>query len=298
MPGGVQNGGARLADQQLAAGIRDLHLQGERLGGGVEDAGVMDVMELQRHGIGTARKLKLHGGQTPCARRVGRRHVRSELDGIRARDLEERRPLVVRRAQRRHDIDDPSGDRGAQDERVPRRGAAAAPQGFIALGEPRFRRAQTRFSDGRGPLRFFHPPRGDGSVGQQAFGARHFRARRLERGLTLCDVRGERRAIVAGGQPRLQASERLARGHAIAHVGQRVGAKSSRRRRRDDRLAARQRIDRGRHADRRPHLGLLHRRGGELVRPLLFLQIGDRRGIVRRVAWRLRRVPPFRRRTR
>ena len=48
----------------------------------------------------------------------------------------------------------------------------------------------------------------------------------------------------------------------------------------DDRLAAGQRLDRRRHADRRPQLGLPNLRGRELVRPLLFFQIRDSGRIV------------------
>ena len=91
---------------------------------GVEDARIVHVMERQRQRSGPARHLERHGCQTPRARRVGRRNVHA-----RARPrpcatiLKSGCAFVVRRAQRRLDIGDPPGDRGAQDECVP----AAAP---------------------------------------------------------------------------------------------------------------------------------------------------------------------------
>ena len=103
----------------------------------------MDVMELERHRIGPAGQLELHGGQTPRACRVSRRHVCSELHRIRARDFEERRPSsydapsVAITSMTRPAI-------GARRTNAfPAARTTTASQGFITLSETRFRRAQT-----------------------------------------------------------------------------------------------------------------------------------------------------------
>ena len=65
----------------------------------------------------------------------------------------------------------------------------------------------------------------------------------------------------------------------IADGWQLLGHDASGGRRCDDGLTARHRMEDRWHTQRRPQVGILNRRGRELVRPLLLLQVRDRRGI-------------------
>ena len=211
--GGVEDGRAGLADQQLAAWIVDLHLQRRApWSSGRARRG--------RGRDGTSAAADRDGPESRAPRRSALARRAASAAGTSALsstasvrdDLEERRAFVVRGAERRHHLDDPSGDRRAQDEGIAGRGAAAAPQRLVALGEPRFRRAQTRLRDRRRPAARLRP----------AAPARPARPAGVRR--ASCSARaassaawpsatsdGERRAIVAGRQPRLQAAEGLAR---------------------------------------------------------------------------------------
>ena len=233
-----------------------------------------------RPGISSATLGDVAGG-----RDVGGRHLRAAARRVGPDDPEERRAFVVRGAERRHHLGDAAGDRRAQRRtrcrpRRRRRCAASRRAARAALRAACSRASATATARRASSTRRAGTARSASSRSARVCSARA----RLERGLRLGDVGGERRAIVAGRQPRLEAAERLARRAPSSPIDeQRVGREPAGGRRGDDRLAAGQRLDRRRHADRRSHLGFAHRRGRELVGPLLLLQVGDRRGIVGRL---------------
>ena len=88
-----------------------------------------------RRGIGSGRPAisSATAGDRASRGSVGRRHLRAQFDAIGANDLEERRALVVRRAQGREHLRHAAADGRPQHERVPGRGPAA--------GSPAFRHA-------------------------------------------------------------------------------------------------------------------------------------------------------------
>ena len=108
-----------------------------------------------------------------------------------------------------------------------------------------------------GAPRVLDAPRRDGALGQQPFGARLLGARGLERRLRLGDL--GRRASRDRRRPASRGSRRPSACPARTRSpidGSASARESSGGRRGDDRLAARQRLDRRRHANRRPQLGL------------------------------------------
>ena len=186
----------------------ELHRQGARRG--VEDARVVDVMRLQRHGSATAGDFEREPVDIParaasaagtCAR-SSTRSVRTILNSGAPSSYEA--PSVA------DHVRDAAGDRRAQDERVAGRGAAAGAQCFVALRQPRLGGLQPRFGDRDGAPRLLDAACGDRTFGQQPLRARLFGARGLGRGLASATSA----ASVARSSPlqtRLEASECLAR---------------------------------------------------------------------------------------
>ena len=110
----------------------------------------------------------------------------------------------------------------------------------------------------------------------------------LDRDLRFFDRCLERRTIVAGTQPRLEAREHFTSADPIADRWQLLGHDAPRGRRCDDGLATGHGMEHGGHTYRRPHVSILNRGGRELVRPLLLLQVRNRRGVFCRPLARFR----------
>jgi hypothetical protein len=121
---------------------------------------------------------------------------------------------------------------------------------------------------------------GNGSLGQQLFGASEIGPRGVERCLTLGDRRREGGPVVATfGEARLEASQDLPGGYTIADRRQLNRRVSSVCRSRHDGLASCYRLDRRRDADRRSYFADSNLGRCERIGPLLLFQIGDGRGI-------------------
>jgi hypothetical protein len=167
-----ENRGAALANEQLTGRVADFELNRKCAGFRVEDTGVMHVFAAQRNRIGLTWHLERNVGKAARRWNVSRRNLRAQFDAIGANDFEERRALVVRGAERRHYVSDPPGNRCAQGERVPGRGAAAAPQCFVTLREARLRRLEPGFSRGDRAASIFDSARRHGPIGKQTLGSR------------------------------------------------------------------------------------------------------------------------------
>ena len=180
-------------------------------------------------------------------------------------------------------IRQPTGDGRAQRERVARRGAAARSQRLISLRESASA-ARSR------------PPR-RGAARRASSTRRAGTARSVEQTLRHAPPRhAQPRRPPALRRPRLRASRgpvrQPARGSRWPSTcpartrspieSSSIGRETARRRGGDNRLTARDRMHRRGHANRAARTSAsTHARGGERVRPLLFLQIGDGGGILR-----------------
>ena len=84
-----------MADEKLIGRIRDFELHGQSTCYGVEHAGVVRVVHLQRERLGAPGYLERECRDVACDERVGSGNLRAQLDSIGAHDAEQRRTLLV-----------------------------------------------------------------------------------------------------------------------------------------------------------------------------------------------------------
>ena len=140
-----------------------------------------------------------------------------ELDSICTHDAEERRTLIEGCAECGVNFGNASSDRGAQDEGVAGRDAAAASKNFITLREPRLRCRQAGLCNRGRATGVLDASSRHCSFLQQTLGPGLIGFRGLECCLCFGYARRERSAIIASlGEPRFELAEDLTCRYAIA----------------------------------------------------------------------------------
>ena len=240
------------------------------------------------HRIRTTGNLQRQLGDAAGRRGVSGRNLRAQFDPVGAHDPEQRRAFFVRRAKRRHHLDDAAGNRRAQRERVAGSGAAAAAQRLVALRR-RACAACSRASAVANARRASSTRRAGTARSASSRSARVNSARAASTATWACATSpaSVARSSLADRRGSSRPSTWPAR-TVVPIVGSDGAAKPTSGRRGNHGFPASERFDRGRNLDRASQLDFAHRRRGELVGPLLLLQVGDCRRVARRLLFRLR----------
>jgi hypothetical protein len=176
---GVEDGGQRLTDQQVASPVVDVEQHRQRAGSWIDDAGGVHVVRFDHQRVRTAGNLEGNTGDG-AKRCVGSRDMRLQSDSIGSHDSEERCAFVVRRAKCCHDVGDHAGNGGTHRERAARGGTAASSERLVALVEPGPGSGETGFGELQGALCVFDAAPWHRAVGKESLGPRQLRTAALD----------------------------------------------------------------------------------------------------------------------
>jgi hypothetical protein len=133
--------------------------------------------------------------------------LRLQLHAVSAHYAEKCGAFRVRRAQRRKDLGDSTGNRRPEHEGVARCGAATAPQHFVSLGKSRPSGCHPRLGNSDSPSRIFDTPPRDCALLEKPLRSSEVNLGAVQGRLRLCNGSIQRRSVFATArEPGLQAT--------------------------------------------------------------------------------------------